>query len=147
MAGLLSDADLLEIRQAIKDTTDTFCVTPTVISLRVDNADRMGGEGGIKYNTVNALSFVEFSTDDADMTITSQDGSILRADIRLLLNLADMGIAGLLDEYNQPIINMATDKVTVHGKMYRIVFVGVDGGFEDKNQICYIYGLPEPPET
>ncbi len=149
---LLTAAERDEIRAAIQDATDTFCQTPCTIMVRVDNADRLGKQSGIAFDSTTINGLLEFGHLQSDQVFMNADGSVIRADIKVTLNLDDMAAADLLDSESQPIINMATDKIVCHGIEYKMVYCGIDGAIgtsaeKDRNLICIIMGNREPTLT
>lgn len=152
MADLLTAQERDEIRAAIQDATDTFCTTPCTIRVRVDNANRMGKQSGISFANTVINGLLEFGHLQADETFMNEDGTVIRADIKVTLNLDDMGVANLLTAEFQPIINMATDKIVCHGIEYKMIYCGIDGAIgtaanKDKNLICVIMANREPTLT
>jgi hypothetical protein len=82
----------------------------------------------------------------------NEDGSVIRADIKVTLNLDDMEDVQLLDGEMQPIIDMATDKISCHGITYKMILCAPDGAIgiesdKDKNLICVIMANREPTNT
>lgn len=144
---LLTDAERAEITGAIKDVTDTFNKTTCIISVKIDNASRMNTDTGVVFVDYSILGFVEFGHLQSDQTFMNEDGSVIKADVKCLLNMADMNAINLLDGNYQPIINMATDKMSIHGVNYRIINVSPDGALTDHNLICMIYADREPTLT
>lgn len=140
---LLSDLDRLNIRNAIKDVTDTFMKTPVVYTLSSgETLDRFNrGMGTKQEQVVNLMALAEYKDNEGEFGKELPDGIKNEAQIKLTYNLEDLQALNLIDTSNwtHP-FKLGADTFTTQGCYYKLVWVGYDGSLDQKNVLVVMYG-------
>jgi hypothetical protein len=140
MAGLLSDDDILQFREAIKSVTDTFCVLPVVYERHGDSLDTFNedreDEAVTSYN-LNAL--VVYSSLSGDMANRMPVGAENLPDGYALFNLEDLQAAGLMDGNYLPLMNPAQDFMVISGARKLVIGTPVLGQFDQLNTVLKVF--------
>lgn len=140
--SLLSDAEKLEIRAAVKSATDTFMVTPVIVYTWTQVLDRFA-EGETDTAVPHALNALAEVKGGAEMNklIPMVDGSIDFKDIKLTFNLQDVNAAGLFDNVNKKLnIEIEKDFFTTRGRKYKITDAYTEGPLDETDLLVIIWG-------
>ncbi len=139
MAGLLSDAEKLEIRAAVKSVTDTFNVTPILYHQAQPKLDGWEEDRPKDYTNHNLLGLVEYPNTEGDETRELQ-GNFDYGDIMVTYNLEDFETLGLLDADKICIFTAETDYFECKGITYRVKDIKYDGPLDEKDVLIIISG-------
>lgn len=136
--SLLSAGQKAQIRNAIKQVTDTFAVTPVTFYLTQAVIDRFNEERKNRQYAIKELSaFVEYGSESKDDRMAGDD---YWQTIKLLFNLEDLEAAGCLDANYMPLFNPASDHFVVSGVECDILKAYSEGGLEAKNVLIIVEG-------
>lgn len=137
--GLLSNQDKLEIRAAIKATTDTFMVTPMKYR-RLRNSFDLYNEDMTPEDFVEITlhGLVEF--DLKDKVIPGYQGDIDNFDVMVTFNMEDMIAQGLVDSNLKSLFIAGSDTFKIKSETYSVEFVGYDGPLDAQECLIVISG-------
>jgi len=141
MADLLSDVQHLEIRAALQEVLDTFHDTPVFLHIPSEDYVQEFMEDLAPATTVyevNAL--VEYPNLTQSTVTNTEDGSILHFEVKAQIGIDDMDEVGLINGDGLPIFVPKNGHMVINEEKYEIVYFNIDGAFEQKNILCYIYG-------
>lgn len=135
--GLLSAADIAEIRAAIQDVTDTFMVSPIVYKQATESLDEWQEDREMTYIEHDLLGLVEYPE---GKVVQDLDGANDFFDVMVSFNIEDLETLGLLTGDNTVPFVASKDRFIAKGKEYQTTFVGYDGPLEDKPVLYVIKG-------
>lgn len=141
MASLLSPAQIAQIKAALHDVTDTFCVTPVLYLKATDSLDRFNEDRkDMEPVEFNLLALVEYEINKTeDFIIQTKDGALVTAQVKLTFNTEDLETARLITA-NYPNMQKEKDYFVVHNKRHRVVHVSMDGPIDDKAVLVIVFG-------
>lgn len=145
MVGLLSELDLLEIRQAVQTVTDTFFVTPIEYLKGKDQLSRFNEDNSfVEYDTYTLMGLAEYASSTGGKYGTVQNtvqGSKDRSQVRVSLNTEDLIALGLYDEIEHK-VNFLPEKdwMNINGEKYKVKTVHSEGPLDRKNLIITVFG-------
>lgn len=140
MAGLLSDTDILEIRDAIKQTTDTFLRLPIIYHLREKNFDRLNPDLALSKTDfeLSALQVYDKTSDTALVDKKTQ-GKIDLSEGYLLFNFEDLDTAGLIDSEGRFKGKATQDEFTAQGTLFEISGADALGQLDEKFSLLKLW--------
>jgi hypothetical protein len=138
---LLSAAQRLQIRLALKDVTDTFMKTPISYTLVGQTFDRFMENGESASTTVELLGMVEFMDENRDHNEVTEGGSTNTGRVKATLNLEDLEALDLITPEYTFIGNTAVDYFTTQNEDYKVEHIMYDGALDQKNVLVVIYGI------
>lgn len=141
MADLLSDAQHLEIRAALQNVVDTFHDTP--VFLHIPNEDYVAEfmEDLNPASTVYEVkALVEYPNLTQSTGVATEDGTILHFEVKAQIGIDDMSAVDLINTEGLPIFTPKNGFMLINGEKYEIVYYNIDGAFQKKNILCYVYG-------
>ena len=111
--ALINAQQIAEIKDVLKTVTDTFFVTPLVVSIPKMSLDRFNEDNEDEaFDNYNLKCMFEIPTNKAQVDGSLQ-GYTQFYDIKVTLNYRDIIAANLHDGNNETKINPATAYVTV----------------------------------
>lgn len=142
MVGLLSAAEIAEIRGAIKSVSDTFMVTPVTYYRQMGMND-----ANMEDNTAEAFKIysfkvlVEFITGTEESQMKKfNEGSFDFGDITLTANIEDLDDIDFMDDQWMPKNRIETDYFLCMGKLYKVLDTALDGPLEQKQVLVMMSG-------
>lgn len=140
--GLLSAAELAEIRDAVKSVTDTFMITPIEyykhVSMTDPNMEDNIEEAFKKYQ-FNAMAEYPAGIEANEMQ-KYNEGNFDFGDIMLTMNIEDMQTVGLIDNDLMPSNSTEMDYFKCQGKLYKVLDTALDGPLETKQVLVLMSG-------
>lgn len=140
---LLSQPQRDVIRAAIGDVLDTFAKVPVVYTKIGDPANAYMEELDFGTSTDFNLLAVYEATDDIKDKIDYKPflGLADNSEVRLTFKLEDLVLQGLIHPTEfYPLFTREKDSFYVKGSNYKVVYEAVDGHFEDRGLIVYVWG-------
>ena len=122
MPDLLSASQVTQIRNAIRDVTDTFYQLPVTYHERGESLDRFGEDKADQKETDhNLLGFLEYETSgEGGELMMEKQGSIDFTEATLFFNYDDLDDLGLIDTEGLFKGNSNKDYVTIQGQLFRL---------------------------
>lgn len=142
MVGLLSAAEIAEIRGAVKSVTDTFMVTPIVYyrQMGMNDANMEDNiEEAFKIYEFNALVEFDTGTEEAELK-KFNEGTFDFGDIKLTANIEDFDAIDLMDNEWMPRNSVENDYFLCMGKLYKVLDTALDGPLEQKQVLVMFSG-------
>lgn len=142
MASLLTDSEFNEIRDTIKDVTDTFLRLPIVWKKDKNTATRfMRDIDGVRTYDDIALSGLVVWNDQGNGALLSKglNGAIDLADGYVLLNYEDAQTAGVVSSTHNQIVNPAKDYLVFDNEKHEILSLNMLGQLKDKNCLLKVH--------
>lgn len=136
--SLLSAADKLEIRDAIRSVTDTFAITPVTYYIGGDSIDRWQEGREDKYYFSIELDALQENEDEP--VGESTEGSENLKEITVTFNLDYLQEKGLINAEFQAAFDPTKDYFKSKGKMYKVYEVKYDGPLSKKDVLVIVKG-------
>jgi len=142
MAILLSEAEKREIRDAVKDVTDTFMVTPILYHASGSSLEVWAEDKKDEVFTTYLLSALAEPNEGAvkDAISRTLQGATDWADVTLTFNLEDLQSFGLVDANLKSTFIAETDYFTWKNTVYNVLDVSYDGPLDAKEVLIKITG-------
>jgi len=138
---LLSDAERSDIRNAVKDLTDTFAKSPVTYKFFTEALDRFEEDRTPVYVTYNLMALEEASQSTTDyMKEFNHEGSRDDGDVKLTFNLEDLDAQGLIATDWGHKLQIESDYFILKGKVHKVIDVYLDGPLTDKNCLVIVVG-------
>lgn len=147
MAELINQAQIEQIKAALKDVTDTFFKTPVSYKLAKPNLDRFKEDNTHTYDTYELKALVEYESKDTDLINQTEQGSISHQRVKVSLNYRDLIPLGLTTGDNFVKMRATTDYMVINGQTWKVQFVGLDGPIEPENVLVIVRGDLEEHKT
>ena len=95
--------------------------------------------GGSAYTQYTLNGLVEYPTNEQDKILPSDLGDMIKAEVKIALNLDDMDVLGLISN-DYPILKEQDDYMVVNGESFNVIKVTTDGPMENRNLLVLIFG-------
>lgn len=138
--SLLSSGQRRQIRDVIKQVTDTFMVTDIQYHFAAESLDLFNEDRNDQvFNTVNLKGLVEHNIED-DKIIEKLQGSRDNNIIQVTFNLEDLEVLSLITSDYKFVGNATTDYFTMKGELYKILDLRYDGPLDSKDVLVVLEG-------
>jgi hypothetical protein len=143
--NLVSIAEHLEIRAALRDVSDTFFQSDVIYRKRkaavLNRFMEDLHDGGDSHDVFFLKGFVEYSTLLTDESKNIETGWENDDSVTVSFHLDYLDELGLINPTTfQPIFETNSDEIIVGGKSYNVVHVVTDGQLQPKNILVVVYG-------
>lgn len=137
---LLSTEQILTIKKAIKDVSDTFFLTDVKYHIAGDTLDRWGEDkNNREYGTITLKGLVEYSSDGSSDIKETAQGVEDNHEIVVTFNVEDLLALHLINPtVNKHVFNVAVDYITINSYMYKVTQIRYDGPFDELNCLLVI---------
>jgi len=140
MVDLITDAERDEIREALANTLFTYSKTPIQLITKGISLDRYNEDRNDITKTVfNFDAFVEYKNGDKVKNDSNLGGAWDNADVKVLVTIEQMELAGLIVD-GAPTVNATTSDLVINGENFETVHVSLEGAFEQRQVAVYIWG-------
>jgi hypothetical protein len=139
--GFLSESDLSEFRNAIKQTTDTFCQIPIIYHKKKRVFDRFNEDQKPEEENYNLNGLLVYDSKGISSQST-QDGSLGKYDNAegyVLLNYEDLIAANMIDSDGKFIGNQSEDELTFQGIRVEILGIPLIGQLVNQFSVIKIW--------
>lgn len=140
--SLLSEAEKREIRDAMKDVTDTFMVTPILYHSSKGSLDRWSEDKKDEtFDTYLLSALAEADKgNEADAVNRTMAGSTDWGDVTLTFNLEDLQAIGLIDAHIRSTFVAEKDYFTWKNVVYNVLDVSYDGPLDAQEILIVVTG-------
>lgn len=141
---LLSPAQVAQIRNALRDVTDTFAKQPIKYMLRTgESMDRYQEDRrDLEFTEYNLLALMEYNTDDKDEIAEQVEGAYSKQSVKLTFNREYLEEQNLIDPTTDKVIFKDTaDYFMVDTTKYKVNSVIHDGPIDGKFILVVVQGV------